>query len=226
MTKANVTALMIGCYGLMIAIAMCIPIPGLNWRALESDVLSEGNGLSRLSIFAIGFSPILTAFAVGQMARLLSFGRGGQFKASSFVGRTVVRLIAIGLVAFQGYGAAVAISAAGLVEPDFNFFAVVAVMTYVGTTALLIFAIEHLELPGLQSGFWALFLLPVLLDIPSGLFDAVAATRVGAYPLYSWLVSISILVGSVVLAVLIVLVWRNFWNEGFFPVNKMLRWKY
>lgn len=150
-----------------------LPLAGIGQAALANLFRRRGSGLAveRVSIFALGVSPILSALLVVEVARLAS-ERFNVWAGATPNARRVDHYVLIGsllLAAFQGYGIANALERAiNLVAepgPQFQFHVVA---TFVAGTALLVWLAALISRHGVGSGFWILLLAPYLAGL-SGL---------------------------------------------------------
>lgn len=165
-----------------------IPAPGLDLNVLALST-SDASGLAvatreRLSIFALGLVPILSAMILGEVLKLLVPGLRATLAASETTRTAYNRAIIVtGLLfaAFQGYGIALALEAIEfggdrlVGEPGGGFRSVIAI-TLVAATALLVWLADMITRYGLGGGFWIILLFPSvrsLAELPSFLLSGV-----------------------------------------------------
>ncbi len=172
-----------GAVGILIGVALVslvavagrnIPLPGLAGALLASWV-GQGGLPSQLSILALGVTPILSAFALGQVIRLL-FPRTDGSISLAVCEAVLAMLIAVG----QAYSAARGLDAMGYLgdQGSYDFFSVIAAL--VGGVAVVLLLSRQVVLPGLLAGLWILWLLPAFLDLPSNILASVDMARTGA----------------------------------------------
>src|SRR5215467_13137448 len=147
-----------------------LPLVGIDQAALALFRRS-GSGLAveRVSIFALGVSPILSALLVVELARLAS-ERFNDWAGATPNARRVDHYVLIGsllLAALQGYGMATSLERAeNLVDEPGPQFRLNVVATFVAGTALLVWLAALISRHGVGSGFWILLLAPYLAGLP------------------------------------------------------------
>jgi preprotein translocase subunit SecY len=157
-----------------------ISIPGLDL----SDVSPTLDLVSRLSIFALGLIPYLTAAI---LIRLLSVvwrglnslersGEGGRRKiAQATLGLT------LGLAAFQAYGIASALtSIPGLVKNPDGWFVTTATVSMVGGVFVLVWLSEQITRYGIGNGLALILSAGFIVAIPRDIAGIMDALRQGA----------------------------------------------
>lgn len=150
-----------------------IALPGLDASFMAART---ADGVpSQLSVLALGVGPVLTAFALGQIIRLLVPRWKDSF--ALLVGENVVALL---LAASQAYAIAKAMSAMGLLVGDGYLAWAGFVASLIGGTAVLLFLSRQVVLPSLVAGFWILWLLPALIDLPAQFSLSFDLLRTGA----------------------------------------------
>ena len=176
-----------------------LPLAGIDQAALANLFRRSGSGLAveRVSIFALGVSPILSALLVVELARLAS-ERFNDWAGATPNARRVDHYVLIGsllLAALQGYGMATSLERAeNLVAEPGPQFQLNAVVTFVAGTALLVWLAALISRHGVGSGFWILLLAPYLASLPglalsvyeavhSGIMSEAALVAVLAYVL-------------------------------------------
>ena len=171
-----------------------IPVPGIDPVALErffqdqqGTILSmfnmfSGGALQRLSIFALGVMPYISASIIVQMMgvvvpslqALRKEGEAGRRKLTSYT-----RFGTVGLAAFQGAGAAVAFQNQGVVinaGPQFVFLATV---TLVAGTMFLMWLGEQITERGLGNGISMIILSGIVAGLPAAIGGTLELVRNG-----------------------------------------------
>lgn|GEM_PF-4642567 len=184
--------------GIVYAFADKVPLPELDVEAAyRSAHISD-----RLSINALGLTPIFTALAYAEIARLIFLHT--PTPGGSTLGRLATWSLALMITGLQGYGVVSGLSSANLISSPTPVVAIVG--TLVGATAILIMITERLELSGFRNGFWTLWVVAYLLVLPSDIMNSVSATVTGMASIGEWLVilaygSIGVCAASIVRAV-------------------------
>jgi preprotein translocase subunit SecY len=164
-----------------------IPVPGIDPIALkqffeqqDGTILSmfnmfSGGALSRLSIFALGIMPYISASIIMQMASVVvptlaamkKEGEAGRRKITQFT-----RYGTVFLAGFQSIGASVALQNQGVViNPGINFVFTAAVTLVTGTLFLMWLG-EQITERGIGNGISMI----ILASIISGLAPAIGGT--------------------------------------------------
>lgn len=177
-----VTLLVLAAYRL----AATVPIPGLNPDVASSFLHGPGSGLgaARLSVAALGVTPIVSALILAELVLiLLPFLRDGRATDGHGPGtRKVTSVLALLFAAFQGYGVSLGLEGVdGLVASPGTEFRAGVMGTCVAATALLMLLADLVTRRGIGSGVWVLFLVPALADAAS-LLPAMLDTSTGLPP--------------------------------------------
>jgi len=161
-----------------------IPVPGIDPVALEQffDAQSEsiltmfnmfsGGALERLSIFALGIMPYISASIVMQMAshvveplkQLRKEGESGRRKITQYT-----RYGTVLLSAFQSVAAASALQNQGLVLNPGTGFILTASVTLVTGTMFLMWLGEQITERGVGNGISMIILASILSGLPSAI---------------------------------------------------------
>jgi len=171
-----------------------IPVPGIDPIALarffeqqQGTILSmfnmfSGGALQRLSIFALGVMPYISASIIVQMmavvvpslAAIKKEGESGRRKLTQYT-----RIGTIALALFQAWGAAVAFQNQGVViNPGFGFI-FVAVVTLVTGTMFLMWLGEQITERGLGNGISMIILSGIVAGIPAAIGGSLELVRTG-----------------------------------------------
>ncbi|HXW10345.1 MAG TPA: preprotein translocase subunit SecY [Steroidobacteraceae bacterium] len=171
-----------------------IPVPGIDPVALArffqdqaGTILSmfnmfSGGALQRLSIFALGVMPYISASIIVQMMavvvpqwqQLRKEGEAGRRKLTSYT-----RWGTVGLAGFQGAGAAVAFQNQGVViTPGFQFV-FLATITLVAGTMFLMWLGEQITERGLGNGISMIILAGIVAGLPAAIGGTLELVRNG-----------------------------------------------
>jgi len=156
-----------------------LPVAGIDQAALANLLagidqvalanLGSGFTVERVSIFALGVTPIISALLVIEMVRLAS-ERFNEWASVTQNARRVDHYVLIGsllLAALQGYGIATGLERAkNVVDEPGPQFQVNVVATFVAGTALLVWLAALISRHGVGSGVWVLLLAPYLAGLP------------------------------------------------------------
>lgn len=192
---ASVTAAVI-----VVLVASQIPLPGIDMSVLAEQAIYSPNGtLARFSIFALGVMPLFTVLAHAEIAKLIfpSFARW-QIASSENAFRisVVIKSIVLLFTAIQGYGMMSALAAMDLVDGSPGATSV-GIVSFVGTTAVLIWLNDMARFPNLGNGVWLLLAIPLLGALPLDLVTSIELTRFGAVSAMDWLIAIPVILLAV-----------------------------
>src|SRR5210317_836375 len=169
-----------------------IPVPGIDPIALErffeqqeGTILSvfnmfSGGALERLSIFALGIMPYISASIIMQMmavvvpslAQLKKEGESGRRKITQYT-----RYGTVGLATFQSVGAAIAFQNQGVViVPGFQFVFTAAVTLVTGTIFLMWLG-EQVTERGIGNGISMIILASIISGLPSAIGGSLELVR-------------------------------------------------
>jgi hypothetical protein len=144
-----------------------VPLPGLNPQVLTQI---EGMTVARISIFALGVTPFISALTLVEFAKVVvpQLRRWERSKpANRATLDRVVLVIAVLAAAAQATGIAIALDGiTGLVDEPGVPFRLSCVATTVAGAAIVIWLANKISLRGIGSGAWLLFLAPLLADFP------------------------------------------------------------
>ena len=171
-----------------------IPVPGIDPVALEQffeqqdgTILSmfnmfSGGALSRLSIFALGIMPYISASIIMQMASVVvptlaaikKEGESGRRKITQYT-----RYGTVVLASFQSVGASVALQNQGVViapGPDFVFTAAVTLVT---GTLFLMWLGEQITERGIGNGISMIILASIISGLPAAIGGTLQLVETG-----------------------------------------------
>ena len=162
-----------------------IPVPGIDPVQLERFFQDLGSGsilnmfnmfsggaLERLSIFALGIMPYISASIIMQMmtvvvptlAALKKEGEAGRRKITQYT-----RYGTVGLAAFQSVGAAVALQNQGVTLYTGGQFVFIAATTLVTGTVILMWLGEQVTERGIGNGISMIILASIISGLPSAI---------------------------------------------------------
>ena len=171
-----------------------IPVPGIDPEALarffqdqQGTILSmfnmfSGGALKRLSIFAMGVMPYISAsiivqmmaVVVPQLQALRKEGEAGRRKLTQYT-----RWGTVGLAAFQGAGAAVAFQNQGVVINPGAQFIFLATITMMAGTMFLMWLGEQITERGLGNGISMIILSGIVAGLPAAIGGTLELVRNG-----------------------------------------------
>lgn len=171
-----------------------IPVPGIDPQALaqffqdqSGTILAmfnmfSGGAMERLSIFALGVMPYISASIIMQMAgvvipqlsHLRKEGESGRRKMTEYT-----RYGTVGLALVQSSGAAIALQNQGLViTPGFSFV-FTAVVTLVTGTIFLMWLGEQITERGIGNGISMIILASIISGLPSAIGGTLELVNTG-----------------------------------------------
>jgi preprotein translocase subunit SecY len=171
-----------------------IPVPGIDPLALErffqqqqGTILSmfnmfSGGALERMSMFALGIMPYISASIILQMATAVvpsltaikKEGESGRRKIMQWT-----RYGTVGLALFQSVGAAIAMQNQGLViAPGFNFVFTASVTLVTGTIFLMWLG-EQITERGIGNGISMIILASIVSGLPSAIGGTLELVNTG-----------------------------------------------
>ena len=203
-----------------------IPIPGVDPTAVAAlfeqtrgsivDIFNmfSGGALERLSIFALGVMPYISASIIIQMMTsvipqleaLKKEGEAGRRKITQYT-----RYGTVGLALFQGLGIAIAIEgqqAAGgpvVLVPGLGF-KITTVATLVTGTMFLVWLGEQISERGIGNGISLLIFASIVAGLPSAVAGTLELARTGAFTPIGVL---ALFVGAIVVTAFVVFVERG-----------------
>ncbi len=160
--------------------------------------MMSGGSFSKLSVFALGLMPYLTASLVVQLAALFVPALEALKKEGDAGQRVITRytrLGTLGLALFQGFGIVnVLLSAPGLVTLPSMLFTVSTLVTLCTGTLITMWLGEQITERGLGNGVSILIFASIAASIPSGLVSLFDMVRVGSVYIPTLLAGIAMLV--------------------------------
>ena len=147
-----------------------VPIPSIEAGTIyESAGPLAGDMVARVSVFALGLTPVLFVLVCAEAIKLL-FEPLQRWEAASAANRDrlalILRLLALLLAGLQAWQLAWALEGAhGLVREPGWPFEIGVIATIVAATAFLIWLADQITRYGFGPGFWLLWLAPGLSGI-------------------------------------------------------------
>src|SRR5438874_13678066 len=203
-----------------------IPTPGINWRVLEMlfqqgqgsflgifDLFSGGN-LRRLTIFALGIMPYITASIILQLMtvvfpyleRLQKEGELGRRKITQYT-----RYLTIVLSVIQSVTIATALQTANysgqalVYHPGWGF-TLMTVLTLTTGSAFIMWLGEQISERGIGNGMSLIIFVGIVVGLPRAVLDLYEKFRTGAWGVFTPLVLALLLVFMIAVVAFIVLV--------------------
>jgi len=203
-----------------------ITTPGVNVQALENffnnqagsslglvDLFSGGN-LRRLTVFALGIMPYITASIIFQLltvvyeplAKLQKEGELGRRKITQWT-----RYVTVGLGIVQSAAIAVALrSSSGnlVLDPGFGFIAMTVITLTAGTTFIMWLG-EQITERGIGNGMSLLIFAGIVVGLPRGIKDLVDTARAQRFGVFTVPLLILLVVAMIAIVAFIVYVERS-----------------
>ncbi len=202
-----------------------IPTPGVNYHQLElmfqgaaggsalglMDLFSGGT-LRRMTIFALGIMPYITASIIFQLltvvyeplARIQKEGELGRRKITQWT-----RYLTVILGALQSVGIAAILTKQGLVLNPGAGFILMTVLTLTTGTAFIMWLGEQITDRGIGNGMSLLIFSGIVAGLPRGIGDLVQKVQTDAWGPMTFLVVILLLAGMCAVVAFIVFVERS-----------------
>jgi preprotein translocase subunit SecY len=203
-----------------------ITTPGVNVAALESffnnqagsslglvDLFSGGN-LRRLTIFALGIMPYITASIIFQLltvvyeplAKLQKEGELGRRKITQWTRYVTVLL---GVVQSAAIAIALRSSSGNLVlNPGFSFVAMTVITLTAGTTFIMWLG-EQITERGIGNGMSLLIFAGIVVGLPRGVADLVSTAKAERFGVFTVPLLIGLVIAMVAIVAFIVFVERS-----------------
>ena len=201
-----------------------IPTPGINTTQLEllfnqqsgsalglMDLFSGGT-LRRMTIFALGIMPYITASIIFQLltvvyeplARIQKEGELGRRKITQWT-----RYLTVVLGAMQSIGIAAILTRQGLVLNPGAGFVFMTVITLTTGTAFIMWLGEQITDRGIGNGMSLLIFAGIVAGLPRGVFELVQKVQTDAWGPLTFLIAIGLIVGMIAVVAFIVFVERS-----------------
>src|ERR1700749_3439406 len=201
-----------------------IPTPGVNAHQLElmfnqqsgsalglMDLFGGGN-LRRMTIFALGIMPYITASIIFQLltvvyeplARIQKEGELGRRKITQWT-----RYMTVILGALQSIGIAAILTRQGLVLHPGIGFSLMTVLTLTTGTAFIMWLGEQITGRGIGNGMSLLIFAGIVAGLPRGVADLVQKIQSNAWGAFTLLGILLVLAGMIAVVAFIVYVERS-----------------
>jgi preprotein translocase subunit SecY len=189
----------LGCL-IVYRIGTYIPLPGIDPQVMAQIFEQQSGGilgmfnmfaggaLERMSIFALGILPYISASIIMQLMTAISptlealkkEGESGRKKINQYT-----RYLTVALAAFQAWGLSVGLEAmsgpagSAVIDPGL-FFRLTTVITIVGGTLFLMWLGEQITARGIGNGISLIIFVGIIAMLPSALASLLELGRTGA----------------------------------------------
>jgi preprotein translocase subunit SecY len=201
-----------------------IPTPGVNAHQLElmfnqqsgsalglMDLFSGGT-LRRMTIFALGIMPYITASIIFQLltvvyeplARIQKEGELGRRKITQWT-----RYMTVILGAMQSIGIAAILTRQGLVLNPGAGFVLMTVITLTTGTAFIMWLGEQITDRGIGNGMSLLIFAGIVAGLPHGVVELVQKVQSDAWGPLTFLIALGLVAGMIAVVAFIVFVERS-----------------
>ncbi len=201
-----------------------IPTPGVNFRQLELLFNSQGGSalglmdlfsggtLRRMTIFALGIMPYITASIIFQLltvvyeplARIQKEGELGRRKITQWT-----RYMTVVLGALQSIGIAAILTKQGVVMDPGPGFILMTMLTLTTGTAFIMWLGEQITDRGIGNGMSLLIFSGIVAGLPRGVGDLYQKIQTDAWGPMTFLVVLLLVAGMVAVVAFIVFVERS-----------------
>src|SRR3984885_3390848 len=201
-----------------------IPTPGVNAHQLELLVnqqsgsalglmdLFGGGNLRRMTVFALGIMPYITASIIFQLltvvyeplARIQKEGELGRRKITQWT-----RYMTVILAALQSIGIATILTRQGLVLHPGIGFSLMTILTLTTGTAFIMWLGEQITDPGIGNGIGLLLFAGIVAGLPRGVADLVQKIQSNAWGAFTLLGILFVIAGMIAVVAFIVYVERS-----------------
>jgi preprotein translocase subunit SecY len=201
-----------------------IPTPGVNYRQLELLFSSQGGSalglmdlfsggtLRRMTIFALGIMPYITASIIFQLltvvyeplARIQKEGELGRRKITQWT-----RYLTVILGAVQSIGIAAILTKQGVVMNPGPGFILMTMLTLTTGTAFIMWLGEQITDRGIGNGMSLLIFSGIVAGLPRGIGDLYQKVQTDAWGPMSFLVVLLLVAGMAAVVAFIVFVERS-----------------
>ncbi|MFM7397262.1 MAG: preprotein translocase subunit SecY [Gammaproteobacteria bacterium] len=193
-----------------------IPVPGINpaevarfFQENQGTILGivnmfSGGAMERLSIFAMGVMPYISASIIVQMASMI-YPPWEEYRKEGESGRRkitqITRYFTVVLAVFQSLGAAVALQNGGMVLAGGWAFLFVATITMTTGTMFLMWLGEQVTERGIGNGISMIILAGIIAGLPSAIGRTIESVNTGEMSGVFALVLIVLVLGVTALCV-------------------------
>ncbi len=176
-----------------------IPLPGLS-AALTQRLSPGASQLGRVSVFALGVTPIIFARVLLELCRVAAPAVARWAAAPDHAAQwtRLVRGLALALAGLQAYGLALQLeSVAGFADEGGWAFRLGVVVTAIGATAVLLALADFVTRRGLGDGLLILLAAPLVARAPHSLAFLIELSRMGAISVGSLLLALALAVVAI-----------------------------
>src|ERR1700690_535821 len=202
-----------------------LPTPGVNFLKLEQyfnqnagsllgfvDLFSGGN-LRRLTLFALGIMPYITASIILQLLTVVYEPLGKLQKQGDVGGKEITqwtRYITVILSAVQSFGIAIGLEKAGdfVLHPG-PAFILMTMLTLTTGSAFIMWLGEQITDRGIGNGMSLLIFAGIVVGLPRGVQDLLDKIRQGAWGVFPVPAMIMLIALTVLVVAFIVYVERS-----------------
>jgi preprotein translocase subunit SecY len=203
-----------------------IPTPGINTKVLE-DIFSQGSGsvlgifdlfsggnLRRLTIFALGIMPYITASIILQLMQVV-FPYLDKLQKEGELGRRKIteytRYLTIVLSIIQSLTIASTLQAANMMGQSLVYhpgwgFTVMTVLTLTTGSAFIMWLGEQISERGVGNGMSLIIFVGIVVGLPRGIYDLYEKYKTGAWGAFTPLVLIFLIAAMIAVVAFIVYV--------------------
>jgi preprotein translocase subunit SecY len=201
-----------------------IPTPGVNYRQLEQLFSSQGGSalglmdlfsggtLRRMTIFALGIMPYITASIIFQLltvvyeplARIQKEGELGRRKITQWT-----RYVTIILAVVQSIGIATILTRQGVVMNPGPGFILMTMLTLTTGSAFIMWLGEQITDRGIGNGMSLLIFAGIVAGLPRGIGDLYQKIQTDAWGPMTFVVVLALIVGMALVVAFIVFVERS-----------------
>lgn len=203
-----------------------LPVPGIDTVALarlfestrgsivEVFNMFSGGALGRLSIFALGVMPYISASIIVQMLtavipsleQMKKEGESGRRKIGQYT-----RYLTLVLALFQGFGISVAVQNPEFAGTDVVLisglgFNIITAITLVAGTMFLVWLGEQITERGVGNGISIIIFASIVAGLPSAVGGTLELVRSGTF---SWIFALALLIGALGVTYFVVFVERG-----------------
>jgi preprotein translocase subunit SecY len=202
-----------------------LPTPGVKWEQLETffntqrgsflgfvDLFSGGQ-LRRMTIFALGIMPYITASIILQLltvvyeplAKLQKEGELGRKKITQWT-----RYITVILSAVQSFGIAVGLERSGdfVINPGWGF-RLMTMLTLTAGSTFIMWLGEQITDRGVGNGMSLLIFAGIVVGLPHGVFDLIDKAKNAAWGAMTFPIMIGLTIFMIAVVAFIVYVERS-----------------
>ncbi len=201
-----------------------LPTPGINTSALESYFQGQAGGLfgfvdlfsggqlRRMTIFALGIMPYITASIILQLltvvyeplAKLQKEGELGRKKITQWT-----RYITVILASVQSFGIAIGLEKGGFALSPGWGFRIMTLLTLTTGSAFIMWLGEQITERGVGNGMSLLIFAGIVVGLPRGVVDLVEKARNAAWGAMTFPLMVFLLIFMVAVVAFIVYVERS-----------------